>query len=137
MLEYQSKANIYLEAKDTYTYTYASEVPTVDQRDCAPIMEENFAKRRKINHSNDRSIFGTSSTAASAMGPSGASAFVLETEELLKGVKLDYSKALPGVDDILRQFKDTIESLEPHNPTPVSRCHSADPSHSLFFPLMF
>lgn len=82
-------------------------------------MEENFAKRRKINHSNDASFLETSSVAASAMGPSGASAFVLETEELLKDVKLDYPKALPGVDNILRQFKDTIEALEPHDPTPI------------------
>lgn len=88
-------------------------------------MEENFAKRRKINHGNDGSLFETSSAAASAMGPSGASAFVLETEELLKEVKIDYSKALPGVDDFLRQFKDSIEALEPHDPTPVCWCSTA------------
>ncbi|RYP27144.1 hypothetical protein DL768_011296 [Monosporascus sp. mg162] len=82
-------------------------------------MEENFTKRRKINHGNGGSIFEGRSAAASAMGPSGVSAFVLETEELLKEVRPDYPKALPGVDDILRQFKDTIEALEPHDPTPI------------------
>ncbi|KAK7757533.1 U3 snoRNP protein [Diatrype stigma] len=83
-------------------------------------MEENYSKRRKINHDNDASILDTGSAAASAMGPSGASAFVLETDELLKDAKLDYAKALTGVDNILRQFKDAIEALEPHDPTPIN-----------------
>ena len=69
------------------------------------------------------------------MGSSGASAFVLETEELLREVKLDYPKALPGVDDTLRQFKDTIEALEPHEPTPVCQyCHIL-PYHRLYMPI--
>ena len=87
-------------------------------------MEESFAKRRKINHGNDGSLFEASSAAVSAMGSSGASAFVLETEELLKEVKLDHSKAFPGLDDTLRQFKDAIEALEPHDPTPVCQYHA-------------
>ena len=98
-------------------------------------MEESFAKRRKINHGNDGSLFEGSSAAVSAMGSSGASAFVLETEELLREVKLDYPKALPRVDDTLRQFKDTIEALEPHEPTPVCQyCHIL-PYHRLYMPI--
>ena len=100
-------------------------------------MEENFAKRRKINHGNgnDGSLFEASSATISAMGSSGASAFVLETEELLREVKLDHPKAFPGLDETLRQFKDTIEALEPHDPTPVCQCHSPVPTVPRSFPI--
>ncbi|KAG4219140.1 hypothetical protein PC116_g32380, partial [Phytophthora cactorum] len=54
------------------------------------------------------------------MGSSGASAFVLETEELLKEVKFDYGKASSDVEDVLRQLKDVIEATEPHDPFPIS-----------------
>ncbi|KAI1082610.1 Nrap protein [Whalleya microplaca] len=79
-------------------------------------MESNTPKRRKLDHTNGGPSFESTNPSASSMGSSGASAFVLETEELLREVKLDYNKAFPGVDETLRQFKDSIESLEPHEP---------------------
>ncbi len=50
------------------------------------------------------------------MGASGSSAFVLETDELLREVKVDYAKAFPGLDQTLRQLKDAIEGLEQYGP---------------------
>ncbi|KAI1411535.1 Nrap protein [Hypoxylon sp. FL1857] len=83
-------------------------------------MEEiNAAKRRKLDHADDGPAFEAASSSASAMGASGASAFILETEELLKEVKFDYSKTSAGVEDILRQLKDIIEAAEPHEPLPI------------------
>ena len=55
---------------------------------------------------------GTSSTPA-------ASAFADATEELLLDVQQDYARPFEGVDDILRQFKTTIEALEPQEPAVV------------------
>ncbi|KAI2622697.1 Nrap protein [Hypomontagnella submonticulosa] len=83
-------------------------------------METSTAKRRKIDHANGRSSLEAASASASTMGASGASAFVLETEELLKEVKLDYSVSSANVENTLRQFKDVIETLEPHEPLPIT-----------------
>ncbi|KAI1363512.1 Nrap protein [Xylaria arbuscula] len=80
-------------------------------------MESSSPKRRKLDHSNGGPAFETA--ASSSMGASGSSAFVLETDELLKEVKLDYSKAFPGLDQTLRQFKDAIEGLEKYGPVPI------------------
>lgn len=83
-------------------------------------MESSTAKRRKLEHTNGGPSFDAASSSATAMGAAGASAFVLETEELLKEVKLDYSKHSANVEDTLRQFKDVIEASEPHDPILVS-----------------
>ncbi|TGJ81270.1 hypothetical protein E0Z10_g7493 [Xylaria hypoxylon] len=80
-------------------------------------MESNSPKRRKLDHTHTGPIF--ESVASSSMGASGSSAFVLETDELLKEVKLDYSKAFPGIDQTLRQFKEAIEGLEQYGPVPI------------------
>ncbi|KAJ8132594.1 hypothetical protein O1611_g1035 [Lasiodiplodia mahajangana] len=80
-------------------------------------MDSNSPKRRKLDHNHGGPTFET--VASSSMGASGSSAFVLETDELLKEVKLDYSKAFPGLDQTLRQFKETIESLEQYGPVPI------------------
>ncbi|KAI0409357.1 Nrap protein [Xylaria palmicola] len=80
-------------------------------------MESNSPKRRKLDHANGGPAF--ESAASSSMGASGSSAFVLETDELLKEVKLDYSKAFPGIDQTLRQFKEAIEGLEQYGPVPI------------------
>ncbi|KAI5919746.1 nrap protein [Camillea tinctor] len=85
-------------------------------------MEENTAKRRKLSHADGdgvTSLEDPSAPSISAMGASGASAFVLETEELLRGQRLDYGKTFAGVDDTLRRFKEAIESLEEHAPLPI------------------
>ncbi|KAJ8120550.1 hypothetical protein ONZ43_g2768 [Nemania bipapillata] len=80
-------------------------------------MESNSPKRRKLDHAHKGPTFET--VASSSMGASGSSAFVLETDELLKEVKLDYSSTFPGLDQTLRQFKEAIESLEQYGPIPI------------------
>ncbi|KAJ2984568.1 hypothetical protein NUW58_g5992 [Xylaria curta] len=81
-------------------------------------MEPNSPKRRKLDHTHGGPTF--ESVASSSMGASGSSAFVLETDELLKEVKLDYSKAFPGLDQTLRHFKEAIEGLEQYGPVPIN-----------------
>ncbi|KAI1763688.1 Nrap protein [Hypoxylon sp. FL1150] len=80
-------------------------------------MEASTAKRRKLDHSNG---YEAGNAVLSTMGASGASAFVLETEELLKEVKLDYSRTSSKVEDYLKQFKDIIDAAEPHEPLPIN-----------------
>ncbi|CAJ2508559.1 Uu.00g135850.m01.CDS01 [Anthostomella pinea] len=82
-------------------------------------MEANTAKRRKLGHSNGGLTLGSASS--SSMGASGSSAYILETDELLEEAKIsDYNKAFPGLSETLRQFKDVIESLDDHEPLPIS-----------------
>ncbi|KAI0397491.1 pre-rRNA processing protein utp22 [Xylariaceae sp. FL0594] len=80
-------------------------------------MDPNSPKRRKLDHHAGGPTFDH--VASSSMGASGSSAFVLETDELLKEVKLDYAKAFSGVDQTLRQFKETIEDIEQYGPVPM------------------
>lgn len=80
-------------------------------------MESNSPKRRKLDHAHGGPTLD--SAASSSMGASGSGAFVLETDELLREAKLDYSKEFPGLDQTLRQFKEAIEGLEPYGPVPV------------------
>ncbi|KAI5859905.1 Nrap protein [Durotheca rogersii] len=88
-------------------------------------MEESTPKRRKLDHRvSGVPTFDSSNSAASAMGASGASAFVLEAEELLRGLRFDYSKASPLVDDTLRRYKDIVEDLEPHEALPIGDASS-------------
>lgn len=68
-------------------------------------MENSSSKRRKLGNGPFVPV-GTSSTPV-------ASAFADATEELLLDVQQDYARPFEGVDGILRQFKSTIESLEP------------------------
>ncbi|KAK8117248.1 uncharacterized protein PG998_005529 [Apiospora kogelbergensis] len=75
-------------------------------------MDNSSAKRRKLS-SGPFVPIGTSSTPA-------ASAFADATEELLLDVQQDYARPFEGVDDILRQFKTTIEALEPQEPAVIS-----------------
>ncbi|KAI0474968.1 pre-rRNA processing protein utp22 [Xylariaceae sp. FL0804] len=80
-------------------------------------METNAPKRRKLGHENGGP--GFESTASSSMGASGSSTFMLEAEELLKEVRLDYGRAFSGLNDTLRELKDAIEGLEGHGPKPI------------------
>ncbi|KAI0188841.1 Nrap protein [Astrocystis sublimbata] len=80
-------------------------------------MESHSPKRRKLDHSHGGPTF--QSAASSSMGASGSSTFVLETDELLSEVKLDYSSAFPALDQTLRQLKDAIEGLEQYGPIPI------------------
>ncbi|KAI0467308.1 Nrap protein [Xylaria cf. heliscus] len=80
-------------------------------------MESNSPKRRKLDHTHGGPTFENG--VSSSMGASGSSAFVLETDELLREAKLDYSKAFPGLDQTLRQLKETIDGLEQYGPVPI------------------
>ncbi|KAH7018291.1 nrap protein [Microdochium trichocladiopsis] len=80
-------------------------------------MEQSSAKRRKLEHGN--APLSLDNATSSGMGAAGATAFIMETEELLKEIKIDYASTLPGADDELRRFKEAIESLTPHEPTPI------------------
>ncbi|KAI1463557.1 Nrap protein [Daldinia caldariorum] len=82
-------------------------------------MEPSTAKRRKLDHADGGPTFEAANATAATMGSSGASAFVLETEELLKEVKFDYGKTSSDVEDVLRQLKNVIEAAEPHIPLPI------------------
>jgi hypothetical protein len=83
---------------------------------------ESSSKRRKIDHESiglrhaGLIDFESRNTAR----VSAASTFVLQTDELLKQAKLKYEKALRGVDGQLHRLKSIIDSIEPHDPRPVS-----------------
>ncbi|KAH8677499.1 Nrap protein [Xylariales sp. PMI_506] len=62
-------------------------------------------KRRKLSHST--SIAHQPST------------FVLEIEELLKEVKVEYDAIFKGADELLREIKDSVDTIEPHGPLPI------------------
>ncbi|WPJ65254.1 hypothetical protein SMAC4_08609 [Sordaria macrospora] len=77
-------------------------------------MEPGSAKRRKTGHSRGESAVGNIDAAASS-GLSRGRAFILEAEELLDEVKLDYATALEGVDSLLHKIKGSIEAIETHD----------------------
>ncbi|KAF7542819.1 hypothetical protein G7Z17_g11250 [Cylindrodendrum hubeiense] len=84
-------------------------------------MQSDF-KRRKLDHSrpglrHDALIDFESRSSARV---STASTFVLQTDELLKEAKIDYGKALKGVDDHLHRLKEAIDSAAPHDPVPIT-----------------
>ncbi|GAP89879.1 putative nrap protein [Rosellinia necatrix] len=80
-------------------------------------MESNSPKRRKLEHTSGGPAL--ENLASSSMGASGSSAFVLETDELLKEVRMDYAEAFPGLDQTLRLFKEAIDSLDQYGPVPI------------------
>lgn len=81
-------------------------------------MEMERAKRRKLDHETGNHIPG-SLDSADAAGFLKPGAFILETEELLKEVRVDYG-ALEDVEQLLHSVKNCIEAIEPHGPLPVS-----------------
>jgi U3 small nucleolar RNA-associated protein 22 len=83
---------------------------------------ESAAKRRKLHHPG-KGLFGVD--AESSPTVSNATTFVLQTDELLREVKLDYSKSLPDIDSRLHKLRETIDSFEPHGPIPVGPCLSS------------
>ena len=78
-------------------------------------MEPGSAKRRKLAHSDQNGASKALATVA-ATGPSRSRAFILEAEELLNEIKVDYATALEGVDGLLHQIKGSIEAIEPRDP---------------------
>ena len=75
------------------------------------------AKRRKIGHTQDGAEVALQSAAST--GISRSRAFVLEAEELLDSVRLDYGTALDGADGLLHRIKGTVEGIKAHDPRPV------------------
>lgn len=75
------------------------------------------AKRRKLGHSQDGAEVALESAASA--GISRSRAFVLEAEELLDSVRLDYEIALDGVDALLHRTKGAVEAIKAHDPRPV------------------
>lgn len=63
---------------------------------------------------------GASFESAITAGIQQPTSFVLETEELLREVRLDHEKAFEGADDLLHRLKGSIEAIEPHGPIPVN-----------------
>ncbi|KAK4124644.1 Nrap protein [Parathielavia appendiculata] len=81
-------------------------------------MDSAPAKRRKLNHKKDATDVALESAAST--GVSRSRAFVLETEELLDSVRLDYGAALEGADDLLHRIKGVVEGIKAHEPLPVA-----------------
>lgn len=84
---------------------------TAAKMDAAP------AKRRKLDHSQDGAEVALESAAST--GISRSRALVLEAEELLDSVRLDYATALEGADDLLHRIKSAIEGIKSHEALPV------------------
>ncbi|KAJ4387965.1 U3 snoRNP protein [Gnomoniopsis smithogilvyi] len=103
-------------------------------------MDSNPAKRRKLEHQppcQDESSTGVVDAldAAATAGTSRPSAFVLQTQELLREVRINYEKTFAGADDLLRQIKSTIEAIHPQSPTPINQATSAlEKKHGLVVP---
>lgn len=74
-------------------------------------MDSAPAKRRKLDHSGSSSYALQS---AASTGLSRSRAFILEVEELLKEVRLDYAIAFEGADGLLHRIKSSLEAIEPH-----------------------
>ncbi|KAJ4023994.1 U3 snoRNP protein [Fusarium irregulare] len=84
---------------------------------------ESSSKRRKIDHAGSglRHDALIDFEARSSARVSTASTFVLQTDELLKEAKLDYGKALKGVDENLHRLKEAIDTAEPHSPELITQ----------------
>lgn len=80
-------------------------------------MDSAPAKRRKLDHAQDGAELALESAAST--GVSRSRAFVLEAEELLDSVRLDYATALEGADSLLHRIKNAIEVIKPHDALPV------------------
>ncbi|KAI8231649.1 U3 small nucleolar RNA-associated protein 22 [Colletotrichum sp. SAR 10_96] len=72
---------------------------------------EQSPKRRKVSHQGNT---------RSAVNIATASPFVLQTDELLKEVKVDYTKALSGADSLLHKIKNIIDEIESHGPISIA-----------------
>lgn len=86
-------------------------------------MDFSPAKRRKVDHPASQGPVPDGAAALDApatAATSRPSTFVLQTQELLGEVRLDYEKCFAAADDLLYRIKSTIEAIEPQDPTPVS-----------------
>ncbi|KAM4057952.1 nrap protein PAP/OAS1-like domain 5 [Hirsutella rhossiliensis] len=82
---------------------------------------ESSSKRRKIDHAGaglwHHGLIDFESR--SAVQVSTATTFVLQTDQLLHEARLNYRKALKGVDDHLFRLKEILDAIEPHEPVPI------------------
>ncbi|TWU78127.1 hypothetical protein ED733_007354 [Metarhizium rileyi] len=83
---------------------------------------ESGVKRRKMDHGGSSlrhdGLINFESRDAARVSP--ASTFVLQTDELLRESRPDYSKLLKGVDEQLFRLKTIVDSVEPHAPLPIA-----------------
>lgn len=82
---------------------------------------ESSPKRRKTSGGEKEQFDGRLAT---------ASRFVLEADELLKEVRVDYGKAAFGASDadsVVFQVREAIESIEGHEGVPVSQVSITHP----------
>lgn len=88
-------------------------------------METSPAKRRKLGHDDGEAQKSSGATAFEAAASAAAgmyrpSTFILETEELLKEVRVNYTKTFAGADELLHAVKSAVEAIESHDAQPVS-----------------
>ncbi|PFH57223.1 hypothetical protein XA68_15342 [Ophiocordyceps unilateralis] len=98
---------------------------------------ESSSKRRKIDHADAglRHHGLIDFQAPSSAQLSTATAFVLQTDQLLKEARLDYGKTLGEVDGHLFRLKQAIEAIEPHSPLPIGEATaSLETKHKLVVP---
>ncbi|KAK4032905.1 Nrap protein [Parachaetomium inaequale] len=81
-------------------------------------MDSAPAKRRKLDHTQDGAEAALESAAST--GVSRSRAFVLEADELLDSVRLDYATALDGADGLLHRIKGAVEGIKAHDALPVA-----------------
>lgn len=118
-------------------YLYYLTVTTLPWSVPSANMDWNPAKRRKLEHRLPHQDEPSSTGAADALdaaataGTSRPSAFILQTQELLRELRINYDKSFAGADDLLRRIKSTIEAIHPQGATPVSRPHGRPTSSSL------
>ncbi|KAF4512118.1 hypothetical protein G6O67_001299 [Ophiocordyceps sinensis] len=82
---------------------------------------DSSSKRRKIDHAGaglrHHGLINFESRSAAQV--STATTFVLQTDQLLNEAKLNYDKALKGVDAQLFRLKEILDAIEPHEPVPI------------------
>ncbi|KAL1899206.1 U3 snoRNP protein [Sporothrix stenoceras] len=86
-------------------------------------MDTNPAKRRKTDHSGPGEAYSALpfDAAAASAGLFRPSTFILETAELLQQSRVDYSKLLPNAEELLRNVKTAVESVDTHEPVLISK----------------
>ncbi|KAH6623553.1 Nrap protein [Chaetomium tenue] len=85
-------------------------------------MDSAPTKRRKLDHTQDGAELALESAAST--GVSRFRAFILEAEELLDSVRLDYGIALEGADSLLHRIKGVIEGIKAHDALPLVQAAS-------------
>ncbi|KAK4100366.1 Nrap protein [Parathielavia hyrcaniae] len=85
-------------------------------------MDSAPAKRRKLDHRKDATDVALESAALT--GISRSRAFVLETDELLDSVRLDYGAAFEGADGLLHRIKGAVEGIKAQEALPAAEATS-------------